>query len=73
MDARTEKEGTPAKKPKPSCKYRDQWDNGFIFLKKSRVGDSHAFCKIVTVTLASHMGEGMMYASTRNPPSTSAG
>ncbi len=46
MDARTEKEGTPAKKPKPSCKYRDQWDNGFIFLKKSRVGDSHAFCKI---------------------------
>ncbi|XP_048853244.1 uncharacterized protein LOC125721411 [Brienomyrus brachyistius] len=46
MDARTEKEGTPAKKPKPSCKYRDQWDNKFISLKKSRVGDSHAFCKI---------------------------
>ncbi|RXN02294.1 AC9 transposase [Labeo rohita] len=46
MDARTEKEGTPAKKPKPSCKYHDQWDNEFIFLKKSRVGDSHAFCKI---------------------------
>ncbi|KAK2906674.1 hypothetical protein Q8A67_005659 [Cirrhinus molitorella] len=45
MDTRTEKEDTPAKKPKPSCKYRDKWDK-FIFLKKSRVGDSHVFCKI---------------------------
>ena len=28
----------PAKKMKPSCKYRDQWDSGFTFLKRSRVG-----------------------------------
>ncbi|KAL0978021.1 hypothetical protein UPYG_G00164880 [Umbra pygmaea] len=45
MDATTETEGTPAKKTKTSCKYRDQWDSEFSFLKRSRVGDSHAFCK----------------------------
>ncbi|KAA0722775.1 hypothetical protein E1301_Tti022107 [Triplophysa tibetana] len=45
MDVTTVTEGTPAKKTKPSCKYRDQWGSEFNFLKRSRVGDSHAFCK----------------------------
>lgn len=45
MDAMTFSEGTPAKKIKPSCKFRDQWDSEFTFMKRSRLGDSHAFCK----------------------------
>ena len=37
MDATIESEGTPAKKPKPMCKYRDKWDSEFTFFKECKV------------------------------------
>ncbi|XP_034536243.1 uncharacterized protein LOC117810492 [Notolabrus celidotus] len=46
MDESEEREGIPAKKTKKSCKYLEKWDSEFTFLKRSRMGHSHAFCKI---------------------------
>lgn len=54
MDAMTEKALLLPKKTKPSCKYRDQWDSEFTFLKRSRVGDSHAFCRICNCDASQH-------------------
>lgn len=34
------------KKQKKACKYLEIWDSKFTFLKRSRVGNSQAFCKI---------------------------
>lgn len=36
MDATIESEGTPAKEPKPMCKYQDKWDSEFTFLKNAK-------------------------------------
>ncbi|XP_070408565.1 uncharacterized protein [Nothobranchius furzeri] len=50
-------EGIPAKKSKKSCKYLEKWDSEFTFLKKSRMGHSHAFCKICSCDFSvSHGG-----------------
>uniref|UniRef100_A0A1A8NSA0 Connexin 27.5 n=1 Tax=Nothobranchius rachovii TaxID=451742 RepID=A0A1A8NSA0_9TELE len=50
-------EGIPAKKSKKSCKYLEKWDSEFTFLKKSRMGQSHAFCKICSCDFSvSHGG-----------------
>ncbi|XP_062393735.1 uncharacterized protein LOC134082097 isoform X2 [Sardina pilchardus] len=48
---------TPVKRPKPYCKYRDQWDSEFTFLRRSRFGNSHAFCMVCNSDLSiSHGG-----------------
>uniref|UniRef100_A0A8C6LN13 Uncharacterized LOC107389530 n=1 Tax=Nothobranchius furzeri TaxID=105023 RepID=A0A8C6LN13_NOTFU len=50
-------EGIPAKKSKKLCKYLEKWDSEFTFLKKSRMGQSHAFCKICSCDFSvSHGG-----------------
>ncbi|XP_054601663.1 uncharacterized protein [Nothobranchius furzeri] len=50
-------EGIPAKKSKKSCKYLEKWHSEFTFLKKSRMGQSHAFCKICSCDFSvSHGG-----------------
>ncbi|KAL6476210.1 hypothetical protein MHYP_G00147090 [Metynnis hypsauchen] len=51
------REGSPAKKAKRTCKYLDEWDWEFTFLKRSMKGHSYSFCKICSCDFSvSHGG-----------------
>ncbi|XP_034965228.1 uncharacterized protein LOC118082233 isoform X2 [Zootoca vivipara] len=50
-------EDIPSKKAKKLCKYLEKWESEFSFVKKSRVGDSNAFCTICSCDFSvSHGG-----------------
>ncbi|XP_047211240.1 uncharacterized protein LOC124861488 [Girardinichthys multiradiatus] len=58
MDRCDEREGISVRKRKTLCKYLEKWDSEFSFLKKSRMGHGHAFCKICNCDLMSPTEEG---------------